>query len=214
MNNLAIISEITDNINSLNQKIEKSDENTVKVFSYLYSIVSDVANKVNSIDTNIKSEDVGNISKKILELDLSNSEIKNKVTNVISKTDKTYSELTTNIDLLNSKDSSIQDELDSLKTKVDELEKILNTYEKISGDYIIIEKKVIRSSFFSRLKYAFSLLFKSKKIEERLDSIESTTKEINTRKAEEEREKKLAELRLEEERKKKSRDKIKNILGN
>lgn len=214
MNNLAIISEITDNINSLNQKIEKSDENTVKVFSYLYSIVSDVANKVNSIDTNIKSEDVGNISKKILELDLSNSEIKNKVTNVISKTDKTYSELTTNIDLLNSKDYSIQDELDSLKTKVDELEKILNTYEKISGDYIIIEKKVIRSSFFSRLKYAFSLLFKSKKIEERLDSIESNTKEINTRKDEEEREKKLAELRLEEERKKKSRDKIKNILGN
>ena len=169
MNNLAIISEITDNINSLNKKIEKSDENTVKIFSYLYSIVSDVSNKVNSIDTNIKSEDVGNISKKILELDLSNTEIKNKVTNIISTTDKTYSELALIVEDLNKKDISIESELTSLKSKVKELEKILTNYERISGDYIIVEKKVIRSSFFTRLKYAFALLFKRKKIEERLN---------------------------------------------
>lgn len=211
MNNLSLISEITDNINSLNEKIDTTDKNSAKAFAYLYSVVTDIQQK---IETDSKNEDVGNISKKLIEIDLTNSDLVKKMNNLETNYSYTSTELTTQVNnVIETKDSLLLT-INHLETKVNELYKIIDTYDKVSADYIFVEKAKIKSSFFERLKYAFSFLFKKKKFEEEINRVETKTKEINEEKIRLKREAEEREKQLEEEKKKKSRDKIKNILGN
>lgn len=210
MNNLAIISEITDNINSLNEKIDTTDKNTAKAFSYLYSVVTTIQSE---LDKSSKDEDIGNISKKIIDIDLSNSSLIKKMDTLESNYTYTETSLNTKVNNIITINENLNNTIKILENKINLLENIINSYDKVSGDYIFVEKSIIKkSTFFERLKYAFSLIFKKKKFEDEINRIETKTKEINNEKEKIKKENEEKRIKEEEEKKKQARDKIKNIL--
>ena len=85
MNNLTLISEINDNINSLEAKIEKVDKNTTTVFAYLYNSFSELKNQFDNVDLSVSSDDINLLNKKMLQLDVNSSNILENQKNIDEK---------------------------------------------------------------------------------------------------------------------------------
>lgn len=212
MNNLTLISEINENINSLEAKIDKVDKNSTTIFAYLYNSFSELKNQIDNADLNVSSNDINMLNKKVIQLDLDSSTILENQKNIDSKMVTLNSYVSTNVNTIIADNNSISDRLYVIENRLTNIEKILNDYQLISSDYFIVNKAKLRTPFFTKIRNFFFQLFHKKKILEDLNNVETNTNIINERKEKERIDKIVKEQQLKEETKKKKIEQIKNLL--
>ena len=205
MDQALLISYVTNSLIELDNKISKSEKNTVKLFSYIYNNINSIDEKVNTVSSYVypmKDEQLLYTTK--LEAALAKNDI-----------------LIEQIKVCNSALSKKDTEIVELSKQVKELQNYINNAEILSKEYIVLKKSSGLLKFIDSISTFFYTIFHYRKIKEAEALAEQ--KRI-------EEEKLCEQKRLEEEALKKQREadarkrtqqkqiaarnQIKNILDN